>query len=149
MLSARKSIKVWFAIILLCMGLSACRQNTTTSIRIALVLHENVNQETYDIFAQEGIPGINQTLAEKGKPYQLEVDMVSYSERDTFSPEGYDIVIWDGTGLSAETIEEEYMDLTYELEEGALAPLYASMPAMYWEEVRSNGAIYNLVRTAF
>ena len=146
MLSARKSIKAWFAIILLCMSLSACRQNTTTSIRIALVLGENINQETYDIFAQEGIPGINQTLAEKGKPYQLEVDMVSYSERDTFSPEGYDIVIWDGTGLSAETIEEEYMDLTYELEEGALAPLYASMPAMYWEEVRANGAIYNLVR---
>ena len=69
MLSTRKSIKAWFAIILLCMSLSACRQNTTTSIRIALVLGENINQETYDIFAQEGIPGINQTLAEKGKPY--------------------------------------------------------------------------------
>ena len=146
MLSTRKSIKVWFAIILLCMSLTACRQNTTTPIRIALVLHKNINQESYDILAQKEIPEINQTLAEKEKPYRLEVDMISYLERDTFSPEGYDIVIWDGTGLSAETIEEEYMDLTYELEEGALAPLYESMPAMYWEEVRTNGAIYNLVR---
>ena len=146
MLSTRKSIKVWFAIILLCMSLTACRQNTTTPIRIALVLHKNINQESYDILAQKEIPEINQTLAEKEKPYRLEVDMISYLERDTFSPEGYDIVIWDGTGLSAETIEEEYMDLTYELEEGALAPLYKSMPAMYWEEVRTNGAIYNFVR---
>ena len=98
---------------------------------------------------QEALAKANATLEDHDLPYRLEGEVFRYADREEMDLSAYDLIVYDFQRLPIAYIEERFVDVLPELEGGALQPLYESMPPIYWESVKNNGAIYNITRSNF
>ena len=62
-----------------------------------------------------------------GKAYRIKFEIALNSQPLVLEDQS-DIIIYDGGDITPTELEENYLDIRPELENGALRPLYESMP---------------------
>ncbi len=139
-------ITVLFLVLVSVLVITAC-QKTIVTLQVGFVLGKTAReQEVVEKQMEADLLAANQSLEEAKESYRLAGEVVPYSECGQLNPEVYDILIWQDPEFSLVQAAEEYIDLKPELENGVLKSLYESMPSIYWESVKSNEKIYNIVR---
>ena len=139
-----------FIMLLFCTG---CQEEVVT-FKIAEVqrsygISTEESFESGQKVQQEALAKANATLEDHDLPYRLEGEVFRYADREEMDLSAYDLIVYDFQRLPIAYIEEQFVDILPELEGGALQPLYESMPSIYWESVKNNGAIYNITRSNF
>ena len=149
-----KKTSLWFCCIFITLFFCVGCQKEIVTFKVArvqqfggLTAAENLKrtQNSY----QEAITKANETLEAERMSYRIEGHLISESDRESLDLSAYDLVIYPYQRVGIAYIEEQFVDILPELESGALQPLYESMPPMYWESIKNNGSIYNIVRANF
>ncbi len=88
---------------------------------------------------------INRYLQEKGYEYTVDLEVTFNIEEEEIKE--YNLIYGAFTYTSKE-LSERYRDLSEELkEDGKLKEVYQSIPEIYWETVKVNGAVYSIIRS--
>lgn len=97
---------------------------------------------------EEKTEQLNAILEEEEQPYTIELEVLSEpgeEERASVFAQ-YDMLCSMSFDFTLEEMDSYFVDLKGELENGALKPLYESMPQGYWQTLLVNEHIYNTVR---
>ena len=146
-------MKKWVILTILIVGcfmiLPACQQIST--LHIIKVINPGSDEAYWEAYWEDYVAekeiSINQLLEDMGKAYRIKFEIALNSQPLVLEDQS-DIIIYDGGDITPTELEENYLDIRPELENGALRPLYESMPELYWKSMSVNGHIYNVVREA-
>lgn len=145
----RKMYAVCVALCILLGGISlfGCNQQPSTICIGWLTSAENASESWQKTLTQREEKD-NAYLQEQGKAYRLEYRMIVLEEAADLEEElkEIDLLYGNDCNFTLQELHEHFVDLSKELTEGRLRPLYDSMPEMYWESLRLGDASFNMVR---
>ena len=124
---------------------TACQKQGPVTLKIAWPV-DNI-EELPKAMSSEG--AINTYLENKQKPYRLQFEALLLSPEQNLADQlaDFDLFYGGNYDFSIKEIDSVFLDLRPLLEGEALAALYKSMPATYWETLRVNEKIYSITRT--
>lgn len=153
MLNGYKRYVITPLVIFVLFFLCSCQmtEDHNTNINICSVISANENAENYMETVEQWLPDqekhINEVLAEYELPYSVQLDIIIEPEKESAAEAyaSYDLLYFS-SDLTLQELEEYFIDLKSELENGSLQTLYQSMPEQYWRTLEVNGHIFNTVR---
>lgn len=129
-----------------CVGIAllmAWQSGKPTTLKIVSVARSGSygNRAQLENYQQE----INAYLEEKGKSYRVEFQLLIDSSPNMEEYANCDM-LFGSMKWNLRELESYFTDLSSELTDGSLQPLYESMPKEYWKTLTANGCIYSTVR---